>query len=151
MALLLSGESKCQSLKVGALIVKDGRIISMGVNGTPNGFINCNEVRFTDSHSKEFVSEKTSVDIEKFHTEWSMVHEIHAEMNAILFSARNGFPIEGSTMYVTHEPCDQCLKNIIQSGIVRVVFKNKYNGNVTSDCSYRDKCSKYIILEEYKQ
>lgn len=149
IALLISKESKCQSLQVGAVIVKDKRVISMGINGTPNNFINCNEVTFKDSETKQFVSEHTHSSVDMNHTEWSMIHEIHAEMNAILYAAKKGFPIENSTMYVTHEPCDQCLKNIIQSGISRVVYLNNYNGNVTLDSGYRKKCTSYISLEQY--
>ena len=54
-------------------------------------------------------------------------------MNALMFAAKNGIPVNGCTLYVTHQPCDDCMKNISQSGIVRVVYLNKYNK--TSDDS----------------
>lgn len=107
----LSQESKCVSLKVGAILVKDGRIISTGINGTPTGFINCCS-KFTERCDE--------------HTTWSLVHEIHAEMNCILFAAKNGISTNNTIMYVTHEPCQQCLKNLAQSGVVKVYYKYKY-------------------------
>lgn len=108
----LATASKCVSKQVGAVIVKDGRILSTGYNGTPSGFINCNE------HWKgEYTSE---------HHEWSKTYEIHAEMNAIIWAARKGISIEGATIYVTLEPCSECSKNLIASGIKRIVFAKEY-------------------------
>ena len=100
-ALLLAEESKCISLKVGAVIVKDKRIISMGYNGTVQNTIDC------DDALKENIFEKDK------HSEWSDSHE----MNALMFAAKHGLSVDGCTLYCTHEPCDQCLKNIIQAGI----------------------------------
>lgn len=107
----LAKESKCVSLQVGAMIVMDSRIISTGVNGTPSGYSNCNEVHRCRGPE---------------HTEWSNMHEIHAEMNAILFAAKNGTAIDAATMYVTHQPCQQCLKNMAQAGINRVYYGKMY-------------------------
>lgn len=145
----LASESKCQSLQVGAVIVKDGRVVSTGINGTPNKAINCNSIRFSDSDSKQYVSDYTTHTVDMEHTEWSSIHEIHAEMNAILYSARKGISTEGATMYVTHEPCDQCLKNIIQSGITRIVYSEPYSGNVVLNNEYRKSCCKFIKLEKH--
>jgi dCMP deaminase len=114
-AINLSKLSKCVSYQVGAVIVKDSRIISMGYNGTPANFTNCNEVFDKDNFEREK------------HHEWSNVHEIHAELNAVLFAAKNGIAINECTMYVTLRPCDQCLKNIIQSGIKKVIYLEEYD------------------------
>lgn len=108
----LATASKCVSKQVGAVIVKDGRILSTGYNGTPAGFINCNE-HWKNEYTKE-------------HHEWSKTYEIHAEMNAIIWAARKGISIEGATIYVTLEPCSECSKNLIASGIKRIVYEKSY-------------------------
>jgi len=111
----ISTASKCVSKQVGAVIVKDGRILSTGYNGTPAGYINCRE-----HWDGEYTSE---------HHEWSKTYEIHAEMNAIIWAARKGISVEGSTIYVTLEPCSECSKNIIASGVVRIVYLKAYEHN----------------------
>ena len=108
----LSSASKCVSKQVGAVIVKDGRILSTGYNGTPAGFENC-----CDYWNNEYTSE---------HHEWSKTYEIHAEMNAIIWAAREGISIKGATIYVTLEPCSECSKNVIASGIKRIVYETPY-------------------------
>lgn len=108
----LATASKCVSKQVGAVIVKDGRILSTGYNGTPAGYINC-----SDHWEGEYTSE---------HHEWSKTYEIHAEMNAIIWAARKGISIEGATIYVTLEPCSECSKNLIASGIKRIVYATPY-------------------------
>ncbi len=108
----LSFASKCVSKQVGAVIVKDGRILSTGYNGTPAGYINCSE-HWKDEYTKD-------------HHDWSKTYEIHAEMNAIIWAARKGISIEGGTIYVTLEPCSECSKNLIASGIKRIVYEKSY-------------------------
>lgn len=61
------------------------------------------------------------------HHKWSDQHEIHAEMNAILFAAKNGISIDGTILYTTLFPCQHCLKNILQCGIIAIVYKNEYD------------------------
>ena len=111
----VSKGSNCVSKKVWALIVRDTRILSTGYSGTPAGYINCSDF-FDNTYTKE-------------HHDWSHDYEIHAEMNAIIWAARNGISIEWATMYVTLEPCQQCTKNIVAAGIQRIVFLNKYPHN----------------------
>ena len=104
MAAIWAENSYCTRRKVGALIVKDKRIISDGYNGTPAGFENVCELE--DGTTKPYV--------------------LHAEANAITKIARSGNSSEGATIYVTTSPCIECAKLIIQSGIKRVVFSEKY-------------------------
>lgn len=104
MAKIWSQNSYCKRRQVGALIVKDKMIISDGYNGTPSGFENVCE----DEHNKT----KDCV--------------LHAEANAITKVAKSGNSSDGATLYVTTSPCVECSKLIIQSGIKRVVFSNKY-------------------------
>ncbi len=104
--------SKCVSKQVGAVIVKDGRILSTGYNGTPSGFTNCSD-HWNGQYTKD-------------HHDWSKTYEIHAEMNAIIWAARKGISIEDGTIYVTLEPCSECSKNLIASGIKRIVYEKAY-------------------------
>ena len=95
--------SHCVRSKVGAVLVKDGNIISFGYNGTPSGMNNSceeNDVTFP--------------------------HVIHGEVNAILKAAKTGNSVDGSTLYLTLSPCLDCSKLILQSGIKRVVYLNEY-------------------------
>lgn len=104
MAGIWAENSYCQRRKVGALIVKDKMIISDGYNGTPSGFENVCEDE--NNVTKPYV--------------------LHAEANAITKIARSSNSSEGSTMYVTAAPCIECAKLIIQAGIRRVVYSEKY-------------------------
>ena len=108
----LASASKCVSKQVGAVIVKNGRILSTGYNGTPTGFQNC-----CDYWDGEYTAD---------HHEWSKTYEIHAEMNALIWAAREGISVNGATIYVTLEPCSECSKNLIASGIKRIVYANAY-------------------------
>lgn len=104
--------SKCVSRKTGAVIVKNGRIVSTWYNGTPAGYINCRD-HFQWGYGPE-------------HHDWSYKYEIHAEMNAIVWAARNGISIEGATIYCTYEPCFDCTRAIIAAGLKRIIFREKY-------------------------
>lgn len=127
MAKELSTASKCVSKQVGAIIVKDGRILSTGYNGTPAGYINCS-THWDDKYTKD-------------HHDWSIDYEIHAEMNAIVWAAREGIRIEGSTLYCTLEPCFQCSKNMIQAGIKKMVYRVGYEYNDTERLNeFIEKC-----------
>ena len=96
--------SQCNRKQVGAIIVKDEIIVSDGFNGTPAGFDNCCE----DENGL---------------THW---YVLHAEANAILKVAKSTNNCKGSTLYLTHSPCRECSKLVLQSGIRRVVFKEAY-------------------------
>jgi len=104
MARIWAENSYCQRRQVGALVVKDKMIISDGYNGTPSGFENVCEDE--NGITKPYV--------------------LHAEANAITKLARSGNNSDGSTLYVTASPCIECAKLIIQAGIKRVVYGEKY-------------------------
>ncbi|MBQ5403162.1 MAG: dCMP deaminase family protein [Bacteroidales bacterium] len=104
MARIWAENSYCTRRKVGALLVKDKMIISDGYNGTPSGFENVCELE--DGTTKPYV--------------------LHAEANAITKVAKSGNSSLGATLYVTASPCLECAKLIIQSGIKRVVYSEKY-------------------------
>lgn len=96
--------SYCKRKQVGAIIVKNGMIISDGYNGTPAGFDNCCE----DDEGK---------------THW---HVLHAEANAILKVARSTNNCDGATLYLTLSPCKDCSKLVLQAGIKRLVYMRNY-------------------------
>ena len=104
MAHIWAENSYCKRRKVGAVLVKDKMIISDGYNGTPSGFEN--ECEENPETTKPYV--------------------LHAEANAITKVAKSNNSSEGSTLYVTTSPCIECSKLIIQAGIKRVVFDEKY-------------------------
>lgn len=104
MAFIWAENSYCKRRRVGALIVKDKRIISDGYNGTPSGFENiCEDA---NNVTKPYV--------------------LHAEANAITKVAGSANDSRGATIYITDSPCIECAKLIIQSGIKRVVYANEY-------------------------
>jgi len=96
--------SHCKRRQVGALITKDGMIISDGYNGTPSGFEN--ECETEDGYTKWYV--------------------LHAEANALMKLARSGNKAKDATLYLTMSPCKECSKLILQAGISRVVYIEKY-------------------------
>lgn len=104
MARIWAENSYCKRRQVGAIIVKNQMIISDGYNGTPAGFENICEDE--NNVTKPYV--------------------LHAEANAITKIARSGNSSAGATMYITASPCIECAKLIIQSGIIRVVYSEKY-------------------------
>ncbi|AXX91105.1 dCMP deaminase [Malaciobacter molluscorum LMG 25693] len=131
----IASASKCVSKQVGAVIVKDGRILSTGYNGTPSGYINCSE-HWHDEYTSN-------------HHEWSKTYEIHAEMNAIIWAARKGISIEDATIYVTLEPCSECSKNLIASGIKRIVYDRAYE-HTNSEVVAKFIKENGVIIEQIK-
>ena len=104
MARIWAQNSYCRRRQVGALVVKEGMIISDGYNGTPSGFENVCED--DNGLTKPYV--------------------LHAEANAITKLARSSNNSDGATIYITASPCIECAKLIIQAGIRRVVYGEKY-------------------------
>jgi dCMP deaminase len=106
--------STCPRAQVGAVAVKDKRMLTTGYNGAPRGLSHCIEVGclMVDNHC---------------------VRAIHAEQNALLQGALHGVALAGGTMYVTHQPCLTCAKMIINAGIVRVVFTKAYPDPIAED------------------
>jgi dCMP deaminase len=105
MARIWAENSYCKRRQVGALIVKDKMVISDGYNGTPSGFENICEDE--NGLTKPYV--------------------LHAEANAITKVAASNNNSKGATIYITSSPCIECAKLIIQAGIKRVVFSEKYH------------------------
>jgi len=106
IALLASQRSPCQRLNVGSVIVKDGRLISMGYNGFISGAPHISRIK--DNHEQSI---------------------IHSEINAITDCAKRGASLSDAKMYVTHYPCLNCFRSIAASNIKEIVYLNDYNND----------------------
>ncbi|WP_058486024.1 deoxycytidylate deaminase [Defluviitalea phaphyphila] len=112
---LVKQRSTCLRRQVGALIVKDKRILATGYNGAPTGCSHCEEVGC--------LREKLNIPSGQRH---ELCRALHAEQNAIVQAAMHGVSVKGGTLYVTHQPCVMCAKMAINAGIKRIVFKGSY-------------------------
>ena len=101
---------------VGAIIVKNKRILTTGYNGAPAGIFNCRD-------KGECMRDKMGI---PSGTRQELCYAVHAEQNAIIQAAKLGVSVDGATLYCTHQPCTICTKMIINSGITRVVYKYPY-------------------------
>lgn len=121
--------SHCKRRQVGALIIKEGMIISDGYNGTPSGYEN--ECEGEDGLTKWYV--------------------LHAEANALMKLAKSGNYSKGATLYITMSPCKECSKLIHQAGIMRIVYINKYKDD--SGLKFLEECGLDImhIEDPYKE
>jgi len=122
--------SSAKRLQVGAVVVKDNRIISIGYNGMPSGWTNeCEEV--VEVHEDGGVVTKTKDEV------------IHAEANAILKLARDGESGNGASLFCTHAPCIHCAKLIHGAGISKVYYRDTYRDSIGLE--FLEKCN--IIIE----
>ena len=101
---------------VGAVIVKDNRVMTTGYNGAPAGIKSCEE-------KGECLRRKLNI---PSGTKHELCYAVHAELNAVIQAAKYGININGATLYCTHQPCVICAKIIINAGIKRVVYKEGY-------------------------
>lgn len=132
-ALLIANRATCQRAKVGVVLVKDNKVIATGYNGSVSGTAHCSEhgCLVVDGHC---------------------VRTLHAEVNAILQGAERGIP-KGFTAYVTHFPCLNCSKQLLQVGCKRVVYINEYRIDAYAKSLYEEKGCELIQLpfEQVKQ
>lgn len=111
LAVNLAKRSHCVRRHVGAVLVKETRIISIGYNGPPSGTHNC-DVEFPEGCARD--------------SKGSCYLAIHAEQNAIMYAVKNNASVEGSTLYVTLSPCIACARIIYSMGIREVIFLKSY-------------------------
>ncbi|MEG1559317.1 MAG: cytidine/deoxycytidylate deaminase family protein [Clostridia bacterium] len=105
-----------ENRQIGAVIVKNKRIITTGYNGAPAGIISCKD-------RGECIRRKLNIPSGKQH---EICYAIHAEQNAIIQAAKLGIAIEGATLYCTHQPCVICAKMIVNAGINKVIYGDGY-------------------------
>ena len=112
IAELVATRSTCDRANVGCVLVREKghRMIASGYNGSISGNPHCDEVGHTirDGHC---------------------IATIHAEMNALLYCAKEGIPVDGCCAYITHFPCLDCTKSLIQAGIKKIVYKYDYRND----------------------
>lgn len=112
IALLTSGLSYAEKMKVGAVAVRDKRVLCTGYNGTPPGSSNSCE-----HFSTELNKLVTLPEVE------------HAERNLMYYAAKNGIRLDGAELYITHTPCVQCARGILLSGFSRVYYRNLHKSD----------------------
>lgn len=115
IASVVATRSTCIRRQVGSIIVKDKRILSSGYNGAPAGLKHCLEIGC--------LREQKGVPSGQRH---ELCRGLHAEQNAIIQAAVHGTAIQGSIVYVTHQPCILCAKILINAGIKKIVFQGEY-------------------------
>jgi dCMP deaminase len=113
IASVVAKRSTCLRNQVGALFVKNKRLLTTGYNGAPAGLQHCDEV----GCAREGVASGTRHEL---------CRAVHAEQNAIIQAALHGVCIEGATLYCTHQPCTLCAKMLINAKISRVVYSKSY-------------------------
>ena len=113
IAIVVAKRSTCLRNQVGALFVKNKRILTTGYNGAPAGLDHCDVV----GCAREGVQSGTRHEL---------CRAVHAEQNAIIQAAMHGISIEGATLYCTHQPCILCAKMMINARISRVVYAESY-------------------------
>ena len=125
MAQLVSTWASCyqEERKIGAVIVKDKRVMTTGYKGAPSGVKTCVE-------RGECLRKKLGIPSGTRH---EMCYAVHAEQNAIIQAAKLGVNIDGSTLYCTHQPCILCAKMIVNAGVVRVVYHSGYPDDFALD------------------
>lgn len=115
IAHVVAKRSTCVRRQVGAVIVRDRRILTTGYNGAPSGLSHCLDVGCV----------RNQLGI-KSGTRAEVCRALHAEMNAVIQAAQHGVSTKGATLYCTTQPCSVCSRMIINAGIVRVVYSGDY-------------------------
>lgn len=138
IALLTANRATCIRRKVGAVIVKDNRIIATGYNGAPKGIRHCTDIN-------ECLREKLNIPSGK---NAELCIASHAENNAIIQCALSGTSPNGATIYVTTSPCSMCLKTLINAGIKRIVTLEPYPDDLSTKLIKESEIEyEYISLE----
>jgi dCMP deaminase len=120
MAELVSKHATCLRRKVGAVIVRDKRILSTGYNGAPRGLAHCLDIGC--------LRDKLKIPSGQRH---ELCRGLHAEQNALVQAALHGMSVKGASLYITNLPCIICAKMIINAGIIEVVIKDGYPDKLT--------------------
>ena len=119
---LVSRRSSCRRRSVGAVLVKDRRILTTGYNGAPTGLRHCLELGC--------LREQHNVPSGERH---ELCRGLHAEQNAIIQAALHGVSVRGATLYCTNHPCVICAKMIINAGAVKVIFRDGYSDELSEE------------------
>lgn len=130
IAEIVAQQSSAKRLKVGSIIVKDDRILSLGYNGTPSGWDNECEYKHYNSELLNDYELRTKPEV------------IHSEQNCISKLAKSTESGQGATMFLTHAPCLQCAKQIYTAGIIKVYYRDTYRD--LSGVEFLTKCGVWV-------
>ncbi|MDD3926195.1 MAG: cytidine/deoxycytidylate deaminase family protein [bacterium] len=122
IAAVVAKRATCGRRRVGAILVKDKRILSTGYNGAPSGLRHCLEVGCLRERLGVPSGERAE-----------LCRGLHAEQNAIIQAALHGVPIEGAVLYCTNQPCSVCAKMLVNAGVRRIVFTGSYPDELAVD------------------
>ena len=120
MAVLASERSTCLRRKVGAVAVKDNRVLCTGYNGSPSGLVHCDEIGCVREENKIPSGQR-----------YELCMSIHAEQNLVVQAATSGVSLVGSTIFCTDFPCEICAKLLVGCKVERIFYRN--NNSVISD------------------
>jgi len=123
LALVVESGAKCLGSRVGAVIVRDNRVLGSGYNGTPAGFPNCTE---TERGCRRCALRREQPEAGLSGKLYDICLCVHAEQNAKLTAARSGVALDGAFMYTTVQPCFNCLKELMQVRLCGVVFQRSW-------------------------
>ena len=138
--LLAKERSTCVRLNTAAIITRHNRSVSMGYNGVPSGHKHCIDYDWCHNDGAYVLDGRP-------HHDWSINNEIHGEMNAILYAAKEGIPLDGCTIYTLYSPCIECAKAIDTVGIQTVYYRHFYNDAGLNYCETRNIKTIYIDRE----
>jgi len=142
MAFFVATRSTCIRRKVGAVIVKNRRILATGYNGPPRGLAHCDVTGC--------IREKLGIPSGERH---ELCRGLHAEQNAIIQAAVYGVSIEGAVIYVTNHPCSVCTKMLINAGIEEIIYESGYPDDLARELLKESglKVRQYKLDEEVKR
>lgn len=122
IATIVARRSTCLRRQVGAVVVRENRILATGYNGAPSGLRHCAEIGC--------LRDKMGIPSGERH---ELCRGLHAEQNAIIQAALYGISLQGCTFYITHQPCSLCAKMMVNVGAVKVVFQGEYPDQLAQD------------------
>jgi dCMP deaminase len=144
LAVAVRTNANCWGSEVGAVLVRNDRVISTGYNGTPAKFENCREGGCLRCQERHKFDEDQSYESPYPEVMQGKALDIclcvHAEQNAVLSAARHGIAVTGSVLYVTHQPCFSCVKESIQAGVTQIIYLKSWYG--AKDQELRDQYDK---------
>lgn len=121
IAALVARRSTCRRRSVGALLVRDRRLLTTGYNGAPSGLRHCLDIGCLREEMKIPSGERHE-----------LCRGLHAEQNAIIQAALHGVGVDGATLYCTNQPCVICAKMLINAGVVRLVIRDGYRDDLAA-------------------
>ena len=123
LAMVVESGAKCLGSRVGAVVVRDNRVLGSGYNGTPAGYANCTE---TERGCRRCAIRREQPDAGLSGKLYDICLCVHAEQNAMLTAARFGTALDGAFLYTTVQPCFNCLKELMQVRLCGVVFRREW-------------------------